>query len=107
MTAKGLRNPIPPEGLVLDAGSATIQVQLVVSQEGDRNLVYNNVRGALQEMLNYYNSQTTDLLPMSEVSVSDGFYLEGYVTMSGKDATCAQPAHLNTLGLPAEDRIVA
>ena len=94
---KGIRTPVPADGLVLGSGTPMAQIELVVQQEGDKNLVFSNIRGALQEMLAFYDGQTTGLLPMSEVHVLNGFYLEGYVTLSGTSATCGQPIHLPEL----------
>ena len=97
ITDGGIATPVPPEGLVLDHFPTVLELR--VSQQGDKDLLYTNVRGAIHSMIDFYNSQRSELAVLSEVHVLDGFYLEGYVTIAERGAVCGQPVHLRFLEL--------
>ena len=72
--------------------SGVVGFDLTVAQEGDQNLIYQNVVDAIQQMIDYYKSQQADLVLLSEVHVLYNFYLEGTVTIGFKEEDCRRLA---------------
>lgn len=73
---------IPREGYNITARGE--YVELHVTQAGDHNLVWGNVKNAIAELKRYYSdSAIKSPAYLAEVIVQLGFFLEGYVKMVG------------------------
>ena len=61
---------------------------LHVLQDGDRNLIWENVKQAIDGMVEWYDNQPDDTLPLSEVHVLYNYFYEGSVTMRERGLEC-------------------
>ena len=84
---KGFSTPVPPDGDVFTY-LERLNIDLHITQEGDKNLIYGNVEAAVNAMLDEYGKITSDEVELMEVHVLDGFYLEGYVTLMKRGFGC-------------------
>ena len=72
--------PIPPEGFNITLPNEFIELH--ITQHGDKNLVWGNVKNAIVSLKNYYaDPAIKSPAYLAEVIVQLGFLLEGYVRM--------------------------
>ena len=81
--SRGLDNAIPKEGVVILYLHTTFQLHVRLDAE-ENQLLYFNVRTALGLMLHYYENMPprSGGVPLSEIHVLDGYFLEGSVTLT-------------------------
>lgn len=72
--------PIPPEGLVLPISS--VGLYLTVKQEGDKKLIREDVEIAIKIYGNSLPRSPRDTVPLKEVHILTGFYLQGTVNVT-------------------------
>ena len=81
--SRGLDKSIPKEGVILPYLHTSIQLHVRLDAQ-ENQLLYYNVHIAIGLMLQYYEGipAGTAGVPLSEIRVLDGYFLEGYVTLT-------------------------
>ena len=82
--------PIPDAGFVIQPEFEALELNII--QEGDRNLVWGNVQGALTEMKKYYQDTPDDPAFRLEVIIQYNYFLEGYARTQGRKSACPPPS---------------